>query len=175
MTEDTNSYEYLIKKQAMLNVDSLNERIAELEAANAFLKEQNDNLSSLSQKVATVYTNQGTGDFINFINQHLLSNGLAIEFLDSEDDGINLFIPDARILNSRIERNRVNYTVTGTVSFEWTVEVDAEDDLQAQEIAERTIADTNYSFYNSHEPDEVTDIHIDDYSAAIETVDIYEN
>lgn len=175
MSEETNSYEYIIKKQAMLNVDSLNERIAELEAANAFLKEQNDNLSSLSQKVSTVYTNQGTGDFTNFINQHLLANDLSIEFLDSEDDGINLFIPDARIVGSRIERNKTHYTVSGTITFDWTVDVDAEEDLQAQEIAERVISDATFSFYTPHHQDEVTDVDIDDYSASIETVDIYEN
>jgi hypothetical protein len=48
MSETPNTYEYIVKKQAMLNVDSLNERIAELESANAFLKEQNDSLPYIS-------------------------------------------------------------------------------------------------------------------------------
>ena len=176
MTEDTNSYQYLIQKQAMLNVDGLNERIAELEAANAFLKEQNDSLSYISTAAAKVRDKQNITDLLNFADVYLLGNGLTLDFTGNNDSGILLYIENAQVNDDNIiTPAKTNYSVTGTVSFEWVVEVDAEDEDGAQDIAESLIQGSNFTFYISHEPDEVTASSIDDYYPNVETVDIYEN
>ena len=176
MSEDTNSYQYLIQKQAMLNVDSLNERIAELEAANAFLKEQNDSLSYISTAAAKVRDGQNIHDFINFADVYLLDNGLSLDFTGNNDSGILLYIEDAQVDDDNIiTPKKKNYSVTGTVSFEWVVEVDAADEDDAQDIAESVIQGANFTYYISGEPDEVTGASVDDYYPNIEVVDIYEN
>lgn len=176
MSEDTNTYEYLVKKQATLNVDSLNERIKELESANAFLKEQNDSLSHISTAAAKVRDKQNITDLCNFVDVYLLDNGLSLDFTGNNDSGILLYIENAQVNDENIiTPNKNNYSVTGTVSFEWVVEVDAADEDEAQEIAEGVISNTNYSFYTSNEPDGVTSSNIDDYYPNVETVDIYEN
>ena len=171
-----NTYEYIVKKQAMLNVDSLNERIAELEAANAFLKEQNDSLSYISTAAAKVRDKQNITDFLNFADVYLLDNGLTLDFTGNNDSGILLYIENAQVNDENIiTPEKTNYSVAGTVSFEWVVEVDAADDDEAQQIAEDLISSANLSFHISHEPDEVTASSIDDYYPNVETVDIYEN
>ena len=176
MSEDQNSYQYLIQKQAMLNVDGLNERIAELESANAFLKQRVEGLSIISEKAATVRTSQSITDLINFVDVYLLDNGLSLDFTGNNDSGILLYIDGAQVNDDNIiTPEKTNYSVTGTVSFEWVVEVDAEDEDSAQDIAESLISGANCSFYISHEPDEVTASSIDDYYPNVETVDIYEN
>jgi hypothetical protein len=176
MSETSNTYEYIVKKQAMLNVDSLNERIAELESANAFLKEQNDSLSYISTAAAKVRDKQNITDLCNFVDVYLLDNGLSLDFTGNNDSGILLYIDGAQVNDENIiTPNKNNYSVTGTVSFEWVVEVDAAEEDEAQEIAESLISGANFSFYISHEPDAVTASSIDDYYPNIEVVDIYEN
>lgn len=175
MSEE-NTYQYLIQKQAMLNVDSLNERIAELETANAFLKEQNDSLSYISTSAAKVREGQNITDFLNFADVYLLDNGLTLDFTGNNDSGILLYIDDAQVNDDGIiTPKKNNYSVTGTVSFEWVVEVDAADEDEAQDIAENLIQAANFTYYISGEPDEVTGASIDDYYPNIEVVDIYEN
>ena len=143
MSDEPNTYEYIIKKQAFLNTDALNERIAELEAANTFLKEQNDNLSLLSNKVANVYRSQRLNDFVDHINGHLLAGDLEIEFHEEDEEGLVFHIPGAVLSDGVIGRAKKSFSVTGTLSLEWTAEVTAEDEDEAAEIAERHIHDAD--------------------------------
>lgn len=176
MSEQPNPYQYLIDKPRFASDAEKDARIAELESANDFLKRQNDNLSYISQKAADVRTSQNITDFLNFVDVYLLDNGLTLDFTGNNDSGILLYIEDAQVNDDNIiTPAKTNYSVTGTVSFEWVVEVDATDENEAQEIAESLIQSANTSFYISHEPDEVTASSIDDYYPTIETTDIYEN
>ena len=173
MSEQPNPYQYLIDKPRFGN--GADERIAELESANAFLKQQNDRLSFMSEKAAEVRTSQNIEKFINFVDVYLLDNGLTLDFTGNNDSGILLYIDHAQVEDDIITPAKTNYSVTGTVSFEWVVEVDAADEDDAQEIAESLISGANFSFHISHEPDEVTASSVDDYYPNIEVVDIYEN
>lgn len=175
MSDQPNTYEYVVKKDAMLNVDALKERILSLEAANDFLKEQNDNLSSLSRLVSNVVQQKKIADFVGFVDRHLLNDGLEIFANESDEDGIHLLIPDAKVVDGKIVRNNNNYTVTGTVTYEWVVHVDATSEDDAQEIAEEFIAEASASFHISHEPDGITNHDIDDYNPSVDVSDIYEN
>lgn len=177
MSEDQTSYEYLIKKQAMLNVDGLSERIAELESANTSLKEQNDNLAALASSVSKVFLSQDVVRFTTFIDAHLLESGLEIELSDSglDGDGVVFTIPNARIVEGSITRNKKAFTVVGTVTMDWTVEVEAADEDDATEIAEQFMGDASFSSYLSHEPDGVTSHEVDDYSVQVEVSDTYES
>lgn len=177
MSEDQTSYEYLIKKQAMLNVDGLSERIAELESANTYLKEQNDNLAALASSVSRVFLSQDVVRFTTFIDAHLLETGLEIELSDSglDGDGVVLTIPNARIVEGKIKRNKQAFTVVGTVTMDWTVDVEAEDEDDATEIAEQFMGGASFSSYTSHEPDGVTHHEVDDYSVQIDVSDTYES
>jgi hypothetical protein len=174
MSDEQNTYQYIIQKQAMLNVDSLNERIAELEAANTFLKEQNDNLSSLTNKVGSVYRSQNLGEFIDFINNHLLSNDLAIEFHEEDEEGLVFHIPEAALRDGFIGRQKQSFTVSGTVMLDWTVEVTAEDESDAHDIAERHIDGADFTAYFPHH-EQVDEADIDNYNLTIEVTDICEN
>jgi hypothetical protein len=174
MSDEPNTYEYIIKKQAFLNTDALNERIAELEAANTFLKEQNDNLSSLSRKVSGVYQSQNLGQFVDFINGHLLAGDLEIEFHDEDEDGLVFHIPDAVLKDGAISREKQSFTVTGTVTLDWSVELEASDESEAHDIAERLVDGAEYhAYFSNHEQVESADI--DTYNLSIEVSDICEN
>jgi hypothetical protein len=175
VSDEPNTYEYIIKKQAFLNVDSLNERIAELESANTFLKEQNDNLASLSRKASGVYQSQNLGQFVDFINGHLLANDLEIEYVDDDNEGLSFRIPDAVLSDGTISREKQSFTVTGTITLDWTVEVSASDEDDAIDLAERLIHDASITSYISHEPDEIEACDIDDYNLTVEVTGSYPN
>lgn len=173
---DRNPYEYLTTKPVFgAPSQAENERIKELEAANAFLKEQNDNLASLSRLVSNVVQQQKIADFVEFVDRHLLDDGLEMFANESDEEGIHLLIPDAKVVDGKIVRNKTNYTVTGTITYEWTVHVDATSDDDAQEIAEEFIADASASFFISGAPDGITGHDIDEYSPTVDVSDTYEN
>ena len=174
MSDEQNTYQYIVKKQAMLNVDSLNERIAELESANTFLKEQNDNLSFLSNRAGNVYRAQRLDDFLGFINSHLLSSDLEIAFHEEDEEGLVFHIPSATLTDGIIGRAKKSFSVTGTLSLEWTAEVTAEDEDEAAEIAERHIHDVDINAYFPHN-EQVDEADIETYSLSVEVSDACEN
>jgi hypothetical protein len=169
----TSEYEYIVKKSAMLNVDSLNERIAQLETANKSLQEQNDNLSFLSNRVANVYRSQRLDDFVGFINDHLLST-LNIEFYEEDEDGLVFHIPDAVLKDGSISPKSKSFTVSGTVTLDWSVEVNATDEDEAQEIAERHVDGADFNAYFSHH-EQVDEADIDTYNLSVDVTDVSEN
>jgi hypothetical protein len=174
MSDEQNTYEYIIKKQAFLNTDALNERIAELEKSNDLLKEQSSNLWSLSAKVGNVYRNQNLGEFIGFINEHLLADDLEIEFHEEDEEGLVFHIPGAALKDGAIVPQSKSFTVSGTVTLDWTVEVNAPDEDEAHEIAERHIDGADiHSYFSHHEQVEGADI--DTYNMSIEVTDVCEN
>jgi hypothetical protein len=175
MSDEPNTYEYIVKKQAFLNTDTLEKRIVELEAANTFLKEQNDNLASLSRKVSGVYQSQNLGQLVDFINNHLLANDLEIEYVDDDDEGITFRIPNAVLSDGTISREKQSFTVTGTITLDWTVEVQAGDEDDAIDLAERLIHDASITSYISYEPDEIEACDIDDYNLTVEVTGSYPN
>jgi hypothetical protein len=175
MSDEPNTYEYIIKKQAFLNNDALNERIAELESANTFLKEQNDNLSFLSNRAGNVYRAQRLDDFLGFINDHLLSSDLEIALHEEDEEGLVFHIPSATLKDGIISRVKQSWTVTGHITLDWTVEVLSEDEDDAIELAERLIHDANITSYVSHEPDEIESCDIDDYNLTVEVTGSYPN
>jgi hypothetical protein len=174
MSDEPNTYQYIVKKQALLNTDALNERIAELEAANNFLKEQNDNLSFLSNRIGNVYRAQRLDDFVNTINAHLLNNDLEIEFVDCDEDGIEFRIPDALLSDGIISRSTRSFTVSGTVTLDWSVEVNATDSDEASEIAERHVDGADYQAYFASHP-QVEEADIDTYNLSVDVSDVCEN
>jgi len=174
MSDEQSGYQYIVKKQAMLNVDKLNERIAELESANKTLQEQNDNLSFLSNRAGNVYRSQSLGDFISFINAHLLANDLEIEFHEEDEEGLVFHIPGAVLSDGVIGRAKKSFSVTGTLSLEWTAEVTASDEDEAYEVAERHIHDADVHAYFPHH-EQVDEADIDTYSLNVEVSDVYEN
>jgi hypothetical protein len=173
MSDEQNTYQYIVKKQAMLNVDSLNERIAELEAANTFLKEQNDNLSFISNRAGNVYREQRLNDFVGFINDHLLTE-VDIAFYEEDEEGLVFHIPGAALNDGVISRKAKSFTVTGTLVLEWTADVTAADEDDAYEIAERHIHDVDINAYFPHR-ENVDNADIDTYSLTVEVSDTYEN
>jgi hypothetical protein len=175
MSDEPNTYQYIVKKAAMLNVDALNDRIAELESANTFLKEQNDNLSFLSNRAGNVYRAQNINDFVSFINNHLLNGDLEIEYVDADEYGINFVIPNATVNEQLlIQPAKQSYTVSGTLTVEWTAELSATDEDEAAEIAERHIHDADLTAYFPHH-DDVDEADIDTYSLTVEVADTYKN
>jgi hypothetical protein len=174
MSDEPNTYQYIVKKQAMLNVDKLNERIAELESTNKTLQEQNDNLSFISNRAGNVYREQRLNDFVGFINGHLLANDLEIELDDASEAGLIFHIPDALLIDGAISRTKKSFTVTGTLSLEWTAEVTASDEDEAYEVAERHIHDADVHAYFPHH-EQVDEADIDTYSLNVEVSDTYEN
>jgi hypothetical protein len=174
MSDEPNTYEYIVKKQAFLNTDALNERIAELEAANTFLKEQNDNLSFLSNRVGNVYRTQRIDDFASFIDNHLLANDLEIVFHDEDEDGLVFHIPDAVLNDGIISPKSKSFTVSGTVQLDWSVEVKATDEDEAQEIAERHVDGADFNAYFSRH-EQVEEADIDTYNLSVEVTDVCEN
>jgi hypothetical protein len=173
MSDEQNTYQYIVKKQAMLNTDALNERIAELESANTFLKEQNDNLSFISNRAGNVYREQRLNDFVGFINDHLLAD-LDIDFHEEDEEGLVFHIPGAALKDGAIVRQNKSFTVSGTLLLDWTVEVTASDEDDAHEIAERHIDGVDINAYFPHH-EQVDEADIDNYNLTVEVTDICEN
>jgi hypothetical protein len=174
MSDEPNTYEYIIKKQAFLNTDALNERIAELEKSNSLLQEQNRNLATLAGSLSDVYRSQNLGKFLGFINEHLLAGDLEIEFHEEDEEGLVFHIPGAVLSDGVIGRAKKSFSVTGTLSLEWTAEVTAEDEDEAAEIAERHIHDADINAYFPHH-EQVEEADIETYSLSVEVSDTYEN
>jgi hypothetical protein len=174
MSDEPNTYEYIIKKQAFLNTDALNERIAELEKQYSLLEEQNRNLATLSGALSDVYRSQNLGKFLGFINGHLLAGDLEIEFHEEDEEGLVFHIPGAVLKDGAIVPQSKSFTVSGTVTLDWTVEVNAPDEDDAYEIAERHIDGADiHSYFSHHEQVEGADI--DTYNLSIEVTDVCEN
>jgi hypothetical protein len=173
MSDEPNTYQYIVQKQAFLNTDALEKRIAELEAANTFLKEQKDNLSFLSNRAGNVYREQRLNDFISFINDHLLLE-VDIEFHEEDEEGLVFHIPDAALKDGIISPKAKSFTVSGTLLLDWTVEVTASDEDDAHEIAERHIDGVDINAYFPHH-EQVDEADIDNYNLTVEVTDICEN
>lgn len=174
MSDEQSTYQYIVKKQAMLNVDKLNERIVELESANKTLQEQNDSLSFISNRAGNVYREQRLNDFVGFINAHLLANDLQIELDDASEVGLIFHIPDAVLSDGVIGRAKKSFTVTGTATLEWTVELEADDEGEAEEIAQRHIDNADIHAYFSHN-ENVVAADIDTYSLMVDVSDVHED
>lgn len=174
MSDEQNTYQYIIKKDAMLNTDALNERIAALESENKTLQEQNNNLLLLSNKTGKVYRDQNLNEFVEFINGHLLANDLEIEFYEEDEDGLVFHIPEAVLSNGTIGRAQKSFTVTGTVTLDWTVELRASDEDEAEDIAQRHIDDADIHAYFSHN-EQVDEADIDNYNLTVDVSDVYGN
>ena len=175
MSDEPNTYEYIIKKQAFLNTDALNERIAELEKSNSLLQEQNRNLATLSGALSDVYRSQNLGKFINFINGHLLADDLEIAFHEEDEEGLVFHIPGAVLADGVIGRAKQLFTVTGCITLDWTVEVHAGDEDDAIDIAERVIHDATISASVYGEPECVEACDIDDYNLTVEVTGSYQH
>jgi hypothetical protein len=173
MSNDTNPYNYLLSTPSFGNGDKRDERIAELEAANTFLKEQNDNLSFLSNRAGNVYREQRLDDFVGFINDHLLAD-VDIEFHEEDEDGLVFHIPSATLKDGIISPVKQSWTVTGNITLDWTVEVLSEDEDDAIDLAERLIQDASISAHLSH-GDDIESADIDDYNLTVEVTGSYPN